>query len=90
MQNQETQKSMVVLSQNNTPKIQADNVEDLVRSLYKGLRLQKTLGKRFLKLSTTTAIHIPLKGTKYLNVQRLSANAFNEVEMLEVVKFLNS
>ena len=90
MQNQETLKSMVVLSQNNTPKIQADNVEDLVRSLYRGLRLQKTLGKRFLKLGTTTAISIPLKGTKYLNVQRLSANAFNEVEMLEVAKFLNS
>ena len=90
MKNQEIQKSMVVLSQNNTPKIQADNVEDLVRSLYRGLRLQKTLGKRFLKLGATTAISIPLKGTKYLNVQRLSANAFNEVEMLEVVKFLNS
>ena len=36
----------VVLKQNGQAKIQADNVSELVKALYKGLKLQNKVGKR--------------------------------------------
>ena len=51
----------VVLKQNGQPKIQADNVSELVKALYKGLKLQNKVGKRFLKLGATTEVSIPTK-----------------------------
>lgn len=80
----------VVLTQNGKPKIQADSVNELVTALYKGLRMQKKLGKRFLKLGQGVEIQIPLKGKKYLHLQKLTANNFDEATMLEIVDFLNS
>lgn len=79
----------VVLYQNGKAKIQADSVNELVVALYKGLRMQKKLGKRFLKLGQGVEINIPLKGKKYLHLQKLTANNFDEQTMLEVVEFLN-
>jgi len=80
----------VVLYQNGKAKIQADNVEELVTLLYKGIRMQKSLGRRFLKLGTTAKVSIPTKGDQWLDLQKLSASAFNEAEMLEIVNYLNS
>lgn len=80
----------VVLTQNGQPKIQADNVNELVKALYKGLRLQNKVGKRFLKLGATTEVSIPTKNTKYLQLQKLNAKGFEEAQMLAVVEFLNS
>lgn len=79
----------VVLYQNGKAKIQADTVNELVTALYKGLRMQKKLGKRFLKLGQGVEINIPLKGKKYLHLQKLTANNFEEQTMLEIVNFLN-
>lgn len=79
----------VVLYQNGKAKIQADTTAELVTALYKGLRMQKKLGKRFLKLGQGVEINIPLKGTKYLHLQKLTANNFEEKTMLEIVEFLN-
>lgn len=90
MENKTTQKEKVVLYQSGYAKIQADNVNELVEALFKGLRLQKKLGKRFLKLGETTQVVVPTKQTKYIHLQKLSAKAFNEAEMLEIVNFLNS
>ena len=90
MQNKTTQKTNVVLIQNGQPKIQADNVQELVKALYKGLKLQNKVGKRFLKLGATTQVVIPTKNTKYLQLQKLNAKGFDEAQMLAVVEFLNS
>jgi hypothetical protein len=90
MQKKTTQKTSIVLMQNGQPKIQADNVNELVKALYKGLRLQKQVGKRFLKLGATTQVVIPTKNTKYLQLQKLNAKGFDEAQMLAVVEFLNS
>lgn len=79
----------VVLYQNGKAKIQAETVNELVTALYKGLRMQKKLGKRFLKLGQGVEISIPLKGKKYLHLQKLTANNFEEQTMLEIVNFLN-
>lgn len=79
----------VVLYQNGKAKIQAETVNELVTALYKGLRMQKKLGKRFLKLGQGVEISIPLKGKKYLHLQKLTANNFEEKTMLEIVEFLN-
>ena len=86
----EIMKTNVVLRQNGAPKIQAETVEELIVALYKGLQIQKKLKKRFLKLGQGVEIDIPLKGTKYLHLQKLTANNFDEDTLLEVVKFLNS
>jgi hypothetical protein len=51
--------------------------------------MQKKLGKRFLKLGQGVEISIPLKGKKYLHLQKLTANNFEEKTMLEIVEFLN-
>ena len=80
----------VVLYQNGKAKIQAESVNELVTALYKGLRIQKKLGKRFLKLSQGVEIQLPLKGKKYLHLQKLTANSFDEAQMLDVINFLNS
>jgi hypothetical protein len=80
----------VVLYQNGKAKIQAETVNELVTALYRGLRMQKKLGKRFLKLGQGVEISIPLKEKKYLHLQKLSANNFEENTMLEIVNFLNS
>jgi len=80
----------VVLYQNGKAKIQADSVNELVTALYKGLKLQQKVGKRFLKLGATTEVNIPTKNTKYLQLQKLNAKGFNEAQMLEVINFLNS
>ena len=80
----------VVLYQNGKAKIQADSVEELVTLLYKGIRVQKSLGRRFLKLGTTAKVSVPTKGDQWLDLQKLSASAFNEDEMLEIVKYLNA
>ena len=79
----------VVLYQNGMAKIQADTVNELVTALYKGLRMQKKLGKRFLKLGQSVEVQIPLKGKKYLHLQKLTANNFEENTMIEIVNFLN-
>jgi len=84
------QGNKVVLTQKGQPKIQADSVNELVTALYKGLRIQKKLGKRFLKLSQSVEIQVPLKGKKYLHLQKLTANNFDEQQMLDVINFLNS
>jgi hypothetical protein len=52
--------------------------------------MQKSLGRRFLKLGTTAKVSVPTKGDQWLDLQKLSASAFNEVEMLEIVNYLNS
>ena len=80
----------VVLYQNGKAKIQAESVSELVTALYKGIRMQKKLGKRFLKLGQGVEVNIPLKGKKYLHLQKLTANNFEESTMLEIVEFLNS
>ncbi len=80
----------VVLYQNGTPKIQAETVNELVIALYKGIRMQKKLGKRFLKLGQGVEISIPLKEKKYLHLQKLNAKNFSEDTMLEIVEFLNA
>lgn len=80
----------VVLYQNGKAKIQAESVEELVRLLYKGLRMQKKLNRRFLKLGTTAKVSVPTKGDAWLDLQKLSASAFNEEEMLYIVNSLNS
>ena len=80
----------VVLYQNGKAKIQADTATELVAALYKGLRMQKKLGKRFLKLGQSVEITLPLKGKKYLHLQKLTANNFQEETMKEIVEFLNS
>lgn len=90
MENKTTQKTKVVLTQNGQPKIQADSVAELVSALYKGLKVQSKIGKRFLKLGATTEVVIPTKNTKYLQLQKLSAKGFNEAQMLEVINYLNS
>ena len=82
--------SKVVLKQNGQAKIQADNVSELVKALYKGLKLQNKVGKRFLKLGVTTEVSIPTKNTKYLQLQKLNAKGFEEAQMLAVIEFLNS
>ena len=82
--------SKVVLKQNGQPKIQADNVSELVKALYKGLKLQNKLGKRFLKLGATTEVSIPTKNTKYLQLQKLNAKGFEEAQMFAVIEFLNA
>ncbi len=90
MEKKTTQKQSVVLKQNGQPKIQADNVSELVKALYKGLKLQNKVGKRFLKLGATTEVSIPTKNTKYLQLQKLNAKGFEEAQMLAVIEFLNS
>jgi len=80
----------VVLKQNGQAKIQADNVSELVKALYKGLKLQNKVGKRFLKLGSTTEVSIPTKNTKYLQLQKLNAKGFEEAQMLAVIEFLNA
>ncbi len=80
----------VVLYQNGKAKIQAESVEELVTLLYKGIRMQKSLGRRFLKLGTTAKVSIPTKSDQWLDLQKLSASSFNEAEMLDIVKYLNS
>lgn len=80
----------VVLYQNGKAKIQADTTAELVTALYKGLRMQKKLGKRFLKLGQGVEINIPLKGKKYLHLQKLTAKNFEEETMQEIVEFLNA
>ena len=82
--------SKVVLKQNGQAKIQADNVSELVKALYKGLKLQNKVGKRFLKLGATTEVSIPTKNTKYLQLQKLNAKGFQEAQMLAVIEFLNA
>ena len=82
--------SKVVLKQNGQAKIQADNVSELVKALYKGLKLQNKVGKRFLKLGSTTEVSIPTKNTKYLQLQKLNAKGFEEAQMLAVIEFLNA
>lgn len=88
--NEMTKGTKVVLTQNGQPKIQADNVAELVSALYKGLKVQSKIGKRFLKLGATTEVVIPTKNTKYLQLQKLSAKGFSEAQMLEVINYLNS
>lgn len=80
----------VVLKQNGQAKIQADNVSELVKALYKGLKLQNKVGKRFLKLGATTEVSVPTKNTKYLQLQKLNAKGFEEAQMLAVIEFLNA
>ena len=80
----------VVLYQNGKAKIQAESVEELVTLLYKGIRMQKSLGRRFLKLGTTAKVIVPTNGEQWLYLQKLSASAFKEEEMLEIVNYLNS
>ena len=80
----------VVLYQNGKAKIQADNVNELVTALYRGLAVQKKIGKRFLNLGTTTKIVLPTKNDKFIHLQKISAGAFNETQMVELVNFLNS
>ena len=90
MKTKTTEKTKVVLTQNGQPKIQADSVNELVTALYKGLKVQQKVGKRFLKLGATTEVVIPTKNTKYLQLQKLSAKGFSEAQMLEVINYLNS
>ena len=85
-----TKGTKVVLTQNGQPKIQADSVAELVTALYKGLKVQQKVGKRFLKLGATTEVKIPTKNSKYLQLQKLTAKGFNEAQMLEVINYLNS
>lgn len=85
-----TKGKMVILTQNGQPKIQAESVAELVTALYKGLKVQKKVGKRFLKLGATTEVVIPTKNTKYLQLQKLTAQGFEEAQMLEVINYLNS
>lgn len=84
------QKTSVILYQNGKAKIQADNVEELVKFLFKGLKLQKKINKRFLKLGVTTTISVPTKNTKFMDLQKINASNFDEVQMLEAINFLNS
>ena len=80
----------VVLYQNGKAKIQAESVEELVTLLYKGIRMQKSLGRRFLKLGTTAKVSVPTKGDQWVDLQKLSAKSFTEEEMLKIVNYLNS
>jgi hypothetical protein len=65
------------------------NIKQLINA-EGGLKLQKQVGKRFLKLGATTQVVIPTKNTKYLQLQKLNAKGFDEAQMLAVVEFLNS
>ena len=89
-----TEKNSVVLYQvtkkaGKVAKIQASTVEELVSALYRGLKLQEKIGKRFLKLGAGTEVHIPNGNTLYIDLQKVNAKNFNEAQMLAVFTALN-
>ena len=71
-------------------KVQADTLTEALSALYRGLEIQKTIGKNFLSLSKSRPIFVQgmdVSG-KFMLVRNIVPANWNEAQALEAINFI--
>lgn len=71
-------------------KVQADTLADALSALYKGLEIQKKIGKNFLSLSKSRPIFVQGMDTsgRFMLVRNIVPANWNETQALEAINFI--
>ena len=71
-------------------KVQADTLAEALTALYKGLEMQKKVGKNFLSLSKSRPIFVQGMDTsgKFMLVRNIVPANWNEAQALEAINFI--
>ena len=70
-------------------KVQADTLTEALSALYRGLEVQKNIGKNFLSLSKSRPIFVQGMDTsgKFMLVRNIVPANWNEAQALEAINF---
>jgi hypothetical protein len=71
-------------------KVQADTLAEALSALYRGLEVQKNIGKNFLSLSKSRPIFVQGMDTsgKFMLVRNIVPANWNEAQALEAINFI--
>ncbi len=71
-------------------KVQADTLAEALSALYRGLEIQKNIGKNFLSLSKSRPIFVQGMDTsgKFMLVRNIVPANWNEAQALEAINFI--
>ena len=71
-------------------KVQADTLTEALSALYRGLEVQKNIGKNFLSLSKSRPIFVQGMDTsgKFMLVRNIVPANWNEAQALEAINFI--